>query len=43
MKTQKITNLILLIAMAITIYLIGSTVDNQLAKDVNQNPITLTK
>jgi hypothetical protein len=41
MKPQQVTNLILLVAVAITFYLIGSSEDKQLAKDVNQNPVVL--
>jgi hypothetical protein len=36
-------NILLAIAVIITMYLIGNDVDKQLASDVNQNPITLTK
>ena len=43
MKPQQVTNAIILVAVAITFYLIGSAEDKQLAKDVNQTPITLTK
>jgi hypothetical protein len=36
-------NIILFIAVIITMYLIGNDVDNQLASDGNQSPVTLTK
>jgi hypothetical protein len=36
-------NILLAIAVIITIYLLGNDIDKQLAKDVNQTPITLTK
>lgn len=39
-------NFLLAISVIITIYLmhiIGNDIDNQLANDVNQTPITLTK
>lgn len=41
MKPQQVTNLILLVAVAITFYFIGSSEDEQLASDVNQKPIVL--
>jgi len=43
MKPQQVTNAIILVAVLITLYFIGSSVDKQLASDVNQTPITLTK
>jgi hypothetical protein len=36
-------NILLAVAVIITIYLLGNDIDKQLAKDVNQTPITLTK
>lgn len=36
-------NILLAIAVIIIIYLLGNDVDKQLASDVNQTPITLTK
>lgn len=36
-------NILLAVAVIIAIYLLGNDIDNQLASDVNQNPITLTK
>lgn len=33
-------NFLLFIAVIITIYLIGNDIDKQLAKDVNQTPLT---
>lgn len=41
MKPQQATNAIILVAVAITFYLIGSAEDKQLANDVNQKPIVL--
>jgi hypothetical protein len=36
-------NILLAIAVIITIYLLGNDIDKQLASDGNQSPITLTK
>lgn len=36
-------NILLAIAVIITIYLIGNDIDKQLASDGNQSPVTLTK
>jgi hypothetical protein len=36
-------NILLAVAVIITIYLLGNDIDKQLASDVNQTPITLTK
>jgi hypothetical protein len=36
-------NILLAIAVIITIYLLGNDIDKQLASDGNQTPITLTK
>lgn len=36
-------NFLLAIAVIITLYLIGNDIDKQLASDVNQTPVTLTK
>jgi hypothetical protein len=41
MKPQQVTNAIILVAVAITFYFIGSSEDKQLAKDVNQKPVVL--
>ena len=41
MKPQQVTNAIILVAVAITFYFIGSAEDKQLANDVNQKPIVL--
>ena len=41
MKPQQVTNLILLVAVAITFYFIGSSEDEQLSSDVNQKPVVL--
>jgi hypothetical protein len=36
-------NILLAIAVIITIYLLGNDIDKQLASDGNQSPVTLTK
>lgn len=36
-------NILLAIAVIITIYLLGNDIDKQLASDGNQTPVSLTK